>query len=401
MSHPDQTNPSTGGTTLVGSRYTVLRHHAKGAMGDVFVAADHEFDREVAFKVIQDHSADKPGSREKFKQEAWVTGQLEHPGIVPVYNLVPDSTGRPFYSMRLIRGISLKEEVSRFHSKEHGPHGAGERTLRLRELLARFIAVCNAVAYAHSRGVLHRDLKPANIMLGSFGETLLVDWGLARLTGVAPEGAGQGPVRHSAAAAPTETVAGSSVGTPSYMSPEQAEGRLDRLGPATDVYCLGATLYHVLTGAPPVQGDDTGEVLRKVARGEFSRPRSIDKRIPRGLEAACLRAMRLLPADRYASATALGDDVARWLADEPMSCYRDPLPRRIGRFARHHRKTTLIVFAGLARSWSAGPSGRSSTVTAVKISVCGRSNWRLRRNSWRIAVMSCLPRERTRMRRFN
>ena len=204
--------------------------------------------------------------------------------------------------MRLIRGISLKEEVSRFHSKDYGPRGVGERTLRLRELLGRFIAVCNAVAYAHSRGVLHRDLKPANIMLGSFGETLLVDWGLAKLTGAAPEGADQGPVRPSAAA---ETAAGSSVGTPSYMSPEQAEGRLDRLAPATDVYCLGATLYHVLTGVPPVQGDDTGEVLRKVARGEFPRPRSIDRRIPRGLEAACLKAMRLRPADRYQSTTAL------------------------------------------------------------------------------------------------
>jgi len=360
MAHPDETNPSTGetasetnpstaATTLVGSRYTVLRHHAKGAMGDVFIAADHEFDREVAFKVIQEHSADTPASRAKFEQEAWVTGQLEHPSIVPVYNLGADSTGRPFYAMRLIRGTSLKEEVSRFHSKDYCPRGAGERTLRLRELLGRFIAVCNAIAYAHSRGVLHRDLKPANIMLGPFGETLLVDWGLAKLTGVAPEGADQGPVRPSTptSAAPAETLAGSAVGTPSYMSPEQAEGRLDRLGQPTDVYGLGATLYHLLTGRPPVQGDDTGEVLRKVARGEFSRPRSIDRRVPRGLEAACLKAMKLRPGDRYQTAKALGDDLERWLADEPMSCYKDPLPRRIGRFARHHRKTTLIAFAGL------------------------------------------------------
>src|SRR5262249_38115896 len=143
--------------------------------------------------------------------------------------------------------------------------------LAFRELLGRYVAVCQAVAYAHSRGVLHRDLKPSNVMLGEFGEALVVDWGLARVRHLPepPAGAGDGRATEPSAGL---TRAGAVLGTPAYMSPEQAAGRLDELGPATDIYGLGATLYHLLTGQPPLSGSDTGAVLQKVLKGDFPRP---------------------------------------------------------------------------------------------------------------------------------
>ena len=174
--------PSTSGL-----RFRILRPHAEGGLGEVYVARDEELHREVALKQIQDRHADDPTSRARFLLEAEITGGLEHPGIVPVYGLGSDADGRPFYAMRFIRGESLKEAIARFHAADDPRRDPGERALALRQLLGRFVDVCNAVAYAHSRGVLHRDLKPGNIMLGPYGETLVVDWGLAKVVG-RPEG---------------------------------------------------------------------------------------------------------------------------------------------------------------------------------------------------------------------
>jgi serine/threonine protein kinase len=181
---------------------------------------------------------DRPESRSRFVLEAEITGGLEHPGIVPVYGLGSYADGRPFYAMRFIKGDSLKDTIERFHASGRTERDPGARTVAFRELLGRFIDVCNAIAYAHSRGVLHRDLKPGNIMLGKYGETLVVDWGLAKRVDRAAAAEEQ-PLRPSATSASTETVAGAALGTPQVMSPEQAAGRLDLLGPASDVYSLG------------------------------------------------------------------------------------------------------------------------------------------------------------------
>jgi serine/threonine-protein kinase len=343
---------SLGESTSTGSRFRILRPHAKGGLGQVSVAIDQELDRPVALKEIQDRHADEPHSRARFVQEAEITGKLEHPGIIPVYGLGHDASGRPFYAMRFIHGDSLKETIAAFHGDEALKRDAGARSLRLRELLRRFTDVCNAVAYAHSRGVLHRDLKPGNIMLGPYGETLLVDWGLAKPVGapLAEPSSGdgpsltEGPIRLSSlSGSRAETVAGSMVGTPAYASPEQVAGRLDLLGPASDVYGLGATLYALLTGQPPVQADEVEDVLRRVQQGEIPPPRSLDTTIPRPLEAICLKAMALQPEGRYPSARALAGDVTRWLDDAPVLAYREPVTIRAGRWMRRHR--TLVTSA--------------------------------------------------------
>jgi serine/threonine protein kinase len=174
---------------------------------------------------------------------------------------------------------------------------------------------------------LHRDIKPGNVIVGKHGETLVVDWGLAKATGQSDPGSGERTLMPSSASGSAETLPGSALGTPAYMSPEQAEGNLEALGPRSDVYSLGATLYCLLTGRPPFAGD-AGDVLRAVQQGEFPPPRAIDPSIDRALEAVCLKAMALRPEGRYGSCRVLAEDLERWMADEPVSAWREPLSRR-------------------------------------------------------------------------
>ena len=316
------TNYSVGAPTSDGERFRIIRPHACGGLGAVFVALDTELHREVALKQILDAHADDPVCRQRFLLEAEVTGGLEHPGIVPVYGLGTHASGRPYYAMRFIRGDSLKEAIDAFHARP-----AGSRDLELRKLLRRFVDVCNAIDYAHGRGVLHRDLKPSNIILGRYGETLVVDWGLAKTTGRSDPGSDEQTLRASVTSGSAETLPGSALGSPAYMSPEQADGQLDRLGPPSDVYSLGGTLYCILTGAPPFAGT-VAEVFQNVRRGTFRPPRAVDASINAPLEAICLKAMSLKREDRYPTCRAFAEDVERWMADEPVTAWREPLPRR-------------------------------------------------------------------------
>jgi serine/threonine-protein kinase len=336
--------PAANGT----SRYRLLRSHARGGLGEVFVAEDQELNRLVAVKEIQPERADDPGSRSRFVLEAEITGALEHPGVVPIYGLGAYPDGRPYYAMRFIRGDSLKAAIDRFHEDRRAGRSSGtDRAFR--DLLRRFIDTCNAVAYAHSRGVIHRDLKPANVMLGKFGETLVLDWGLAK-AGVGPPGAPRGdaptvdPVLPaSSATGPTATRAGAILGTPGYMSPEQAAGRTDEVGPASDVYSLGMTLHVLLTGRKPLEPAGEPTVAGTDADTTAANRRA-DTHAPAALVAVCRKAMAENPTDRYASSLDLAADVERWLADESVSVFRDPWPVRAGRWARRHR---TAVAAGL------------------------------------------------------
>lgn len=363
--------PTPGESNTVWQRFRILRSHARGGLGEIWLAEDEELKRQVALKEIQPQFAGHTESWPRFLREATITGQLEHPGIVPIYALGRHENGQPFYAMRFVQGDTLQDSIARFHDgadrRPHAPReapvsrsetttlthdGIAVRNLELRKLVSRLVSVCNAVAYAHSRGVLHRDLKPSNIMLGEFGETLVVDWGLAKpLNEPTPSNpAAERQTSRNALASgsdstntpPTQT--GSVVGTLPYMSPEQASGQLDRLSPASDVYSLGATLYHVLTGQPPVAGDSSADVLRKAQAGDIVPPRHVRPDLPRPLEAICLKALALRPEDRYATAAALANDMELWLADEPVSAHREPLVLRVQRFARRHR----VAFTSLA-----------------------------------------------------
>ena len=306
---------------------------------------DTELHREVALKQILDSHADDDTSRHRFLLEAEITGGLEHPGIVPVYGLGAYGDGRPYYAMRFIRGDSLKEAIEQFHRDGSLRVDPGRRSLELRKLLRRFLDVCNAIDYAHSRGVLHRDIKPGNIIVGQHGETLVVDWGLAKAVGRSEPGSGERTLRPSSASGSAETLPGTALGTPAYMSPEQAGGDLDRLGPRSDVYSLGATLYCLLAGKPPLEGD-VADVLRAVQKADFRPPRQIDASIDRGLEAVCLKAMALRPEDRYATPKGLAEDVERWMADEPVSAWREPISRRVRRWMQRNR--TAVAAAAVA-----------------------------------------------------
>jgi tetratricopeptide (TPR) repeat protein len=327
--------PLAGGA----SRYRPLILHARGGLGEVFVAHDEELQREVALKSIKPDRAEDPDCQRRFLLEAAITGRLEHPGVVPVYGLVRGEDGRPCYAMRFVRGESLAQAIGRFHALRD-PRG---RRLMLQRLLRRFIDLCNAIAYAHSKGIIHRDVKPANVMLGEFGETLVVDWGLAKRLGAAEE-----PPAAPSAGGGQMTVEGGVMGTPSYMAPEQAAGQNHEVGRHSDVYALGATLYHLLTGRPPFDADeDVVGLLERVARGDFPRPRQVRRDVPAALEAVCLKAMAAVPAARYLSAQEVAADVERYLADQAVGAWREPWAARLRRWTGRHRMFVTAAASAL------------------------------------------------------
>jgi tetratricopeptide (TPR) repeat protein/tRNA A-37 threonylcarbamoyl transferase component Bud32 len=314
-------------------------------------ARDASLGRDVALKMLQKRYEDDPELRRRFLIEAQVTGQLEHPGIVPVYELVrPADDEPPYYAMRLVQGRTLTEAVRDYHRRRQGQAGSVE----LRDLLQAFVTVCNTLAYAHSHGVIRRDLKGANIILGPFGEVLVLDWGLAKVLASRqqqPEDATPRVIIDE----PGEATLPGVLGTLAYMAPEQARGEVDALDQRTDVFGLGGVLFEVLTGRPPRRATTREELLRQAREEAPVSPRSLAPWLPRPLEAVCRKALALQPQDRYQTARELADEIKRFLADEPVKAWREPWHVRAGRWVRRHRtKSAALAVAVLVALLAAG-----------------------------------------------
>jgi serine/threonine-protein kinase len=276
------------------TKYTYVKELGRGGMGAVYLAEDRELNRLVAVKVLNTPDI-TDDLRRRMIREAQIIAGLEHPGIVPVHDVGTLPDGRIFYAMKYVRGLRLDE---------YAAQGAS-----LRDRLRKFQAVCDAVAFAHAHGVIHRDLKPQNIMIGSFGEVLVLDWGVAKV---------QPQIDTDFSVLITEAH-GTVIGTRDYMAPEQARGEIDKVDERADVYSLGAVLHFLLAE----------EKATKTAR------------------AICSKAMATTPESRYASASELSADIARLLDSEPVSAYRENVFEKISRWVSKNRFLVLLILAYL------------------------------------------------------
>ncbi len=306
-------------------RYEDLGLIGKGAMGEVRRVRDRDLNRLVAMKIVRTGRMKNRRLLARFIAEAQATAQLTHPGIVPIHELGVLPDGRFFFCMREVRGKTLREVINELHAPGH------EESWTLHRVMDVFRKICDAMAYAHSRGVVHRDLKPDNIMVGSFGEVLVLDWGLAKVLGYPAtldrEQELDPVVTNRSRDAALATQMGTVAGTPSYMPPEQARGLFSNLGPEADVYSLGAILYEILVGRPPYAASDAQEVIGKILQGPppspFSGESDFDSifpdlrgegpEIPADLAQLCDRAMQRKAEDRYAHAGELAHECALWL----------------------------------------------------------------------------------------
>jgi serine/threonine protein kinase len=338
-------------------QYRLTAEHGRGGLGTVWRAKDTRLRREVAIKQLRRAVASDAHIRLRFVTEARITSQLDHPGIVPVYDMGRLETGEPYYSMKLVRGETLTEVIRRFHDEGAAMGGTHVRHRRLIEM---FIAVCRTMDFAHDRGVIHRDLKPDNIILGEFGETLILDWGLAKVI-ASDEFDEQSKAELEAAEASRQeiyvTQLGAVLGTPAYMSPEQAAGNSESVDVRSDIYSLGAVLYEILTGKRWVSGDSTLDIIEQVRNAAVVRPRAVNPKVSSRLEAICLTAMAKDPADRYQTVQEMTRDLEAYLAFEPVSVCRETLTFRVARWVWRNRNLAaaitglvLLVFVG-AIAW--------------------------------------------------
>ncbi len=307
---------------------------ARGGMGRIVIARDRRIGRDVAIKEL---IAPSPSARQRFEREARITARLQHPAIVSLHEAGTWPSGEPFYAMKLVAGRPLDKVIA-----------AAETPAARIALLPHGIAVADALAYAHARRVIHRDLKPANVLVGDYGETVVIDWGLAKDLTTAEVEVSDPDVNRSS----DETAFGSVLGTPAYMPPEQARG--ETVDERADVYAIGALLYHLLGGKPPFTGSSSDEVLERVLR---ERARPLPERapeVPRDLAAIVAKAMARDPEDRYPTAGALADDLRRFQAGQLVGAHHYTIGALLGRWVRRHRAVigvsaaALVVLAVLA-----------------------------------------------------
>lgn len=305
---------------LSGTRYRLFERLGRGGMGTVYLAEDTALCRRLAIKVL--HEPDAPADfAARLTREAQILARLEHPGIVPVHDVGTLADGRVFYTMKYVQGARLDRHC--------------ERVPALADRLRIFERICEAVAFAHAQGVLHRDLKPQNVMVGTFGEVLVMDWGVAKILRAAqeePSAASQWVI----AGPPAKTEHGAVLGTPGYMAPEQARGETEKVDQRADVYSLGAILRFLLTA--PSSLDSASEPAVAASN---------EPAVPRALEAICSKAMALDPARRYSSAQEMAAEIARYLDGLPVAAYPESVFGRTVRLLSRHRVAVLLVSAYL------------------------------------------------------
>lgn len=445
-------------------RFKLVDNFARGGLGKIWLATDERIRREVAFKELLPKALKSPVAVSRFLEEAQITGQLEHPGIVPIYELGFQANGTPYYAMKLVRGETFEDAIAAYHEM---PADDPDRNLVFTRLLRNFIDICNTLAFSHDHNVLHRDLKPHNVMLGQFGETLVLDWGLAKVITSAADnetaaterttpdqtdtdhveteqlaqasGNNAGPhdpsltteaigdemtivadlsenaslqasrsepqtslndsisdsgilrreVSVNERTTGTETQAGATLGTPAYMSPEQARGEHDTLDAGSDIFALGAILYRLLANTTPFGKGGVRQILKRARDCDFKLPREHDSSIDKALEAICLKAMKPKTEDRYDSALKLKADVEAWLADEPVDAYPDPFVVRLRRSVRRHRTAVLATVAVLVTATVAPfvlETARHSRLTAAVMTRFQDADEALSRRDYSTAV---------------
>ncbi len=318
-----------------GTRYKVLEAIGQGGMGTVYRAEDRELNREVAIKVVRDPEFDADVAQ-RMLNEARIVAQLEHPGIVPVHDVGTLDDRRIYYVMKLVRGRRLDAFVT-----DNTTIGA---RLRL------FERICETVAFAHAQGVIHRDLKPQNVMVGSFGEVLVLDWGVARSSARQPIASTPHETNKTRTGTPMNenetltrmTAMGTTIGTPAYMPPEQALGHIDRIDERSDVYALGAMLYFLLTGRAPHSRKHLAD-----AGDDIPPPRKVNRRVSKQINAVCMKAMHADPEHRYDSAESLRTDVARFLGGDAVNAYRERPIERLARIVSKNKAIVAMVAAYL------------------------------------------------------
>ena len=329
------------------AKLRVERLYGRGGTSDVYLAFDETLRRPIAAKFLRPEHRSNELFRQRLQREAEIASRLDHPGVVSIHWIGSESDGSPFYSMQFVAGKTLGEAIQELHKEDTGQRkhtwrSKSEFVQQARKLLNHFVDVCQTIAYAHQQRVLHRDIKPANVVIGNFGETFVVDWGLAKWmdeeTTRGMDDQKQKPMNLSAEL----TSAGGSLGTPAFMSPQQARGeKQDTV--AFDVFNLGATLYNVLAGRPPYGGESLIEVLNAAESGNYDPVNRINRYVPQPLLSICQKAMSLDPAQRYRSAKGLADDVDRFLADQPVSAFREPWTDRARRWIAKNRTTVTTI----------------------------------------------------------
>ncbi|MCA8910142.1 MAG: protein kinase [Planctomycetes bacterium] len=322
-------------------RYSVIREIARGGMGKVIEVEDNDLRRSVALKVLRKEMLDRSDLVERFLEEAQITGQLEHPNIVPVHEIGVDGRGNLYFTMKLVEGEELSSIIKRLRKKDP----SAEKAYPISRLVDVFIKVCEGVSFAHSRGVIHRDLKPANIMVGRFGEVQIMDWGVAKIVGRKEDTADREVRSDRQDDDAARTMVGSILGTPSYMSPEQARGEVNSMGPEADIFSLGVILYELLALHTPWTAQTSAQVIDQVKNYDPETPtrRSPDRRIPPELDQLAMKCIAKAPSKRIPSAQELVDDLRAWQEGGRLAAVEYSMGQLIGKWISRHKVGLIMI----------------------------------------------------------